>query len=125
MGIRVHMKSIGHPLVGDKKYGFERTYVARPPRIFLHAERIVFDEMPEADGLPKSREIVAGLPLDLTSFLMELVPLQELHTLGMVFEDDVQGEMYSKHHQANPYTLHENGLAIDTLDEIVQRKLLQ
>jgi 23S rRNA pseudouridine1911/1915/1917 synthase len=41
--IRVHLKSIGHPLLGDKTYGW-RPDPTRPaaPRVMLHSERIAF-----------------------------------------------------------------------------------
>jgi 23S rRNA-/tRNA-specific pseudouridylate synthase len=37
--IRVHLAGIGHPVVGDEKYGEKRT--ARP-RLALHARSIAF-----------------------------------------------------------------------------------
>lgn len=41
--IRVHLKSIGHPVLGDKTYGWKPD-PARPipPRVMLHAARIAF-----------------------------------------------------------------------------------
>jgi 23S rRNA pseudouridine1911/1915/1917 synthase len=58
--IRVHLASIGHPVVGDKLYG-------APPaeRIFLHAHRIVFTS-------PATGELVtveAPLPPELAQWL--------------------------------------------------------
>ena len=44
--IRVHMQSIGHPLVGDPVYGKKRStdaLLAAFPRQALHAERLAFD----------------------------------------------------------------------------------
>lgn len=41
--IRVHLKSIGHPLLGDKTYGWRPDpRQLAPPRVMLHAERISF-----------------------------------------------------------------------------------
>jgi tRNA pseudouridine32 synthase / 23S rRNA pseudouridine746 synthase len=39
--IRVHFYSIGHPIVGDVRYG-DRAMQARFPRLMLHARRIEF-----------------------------------------------------------------------------------
>jgi len=41
--IRVHLKSIGHPVLGDRTYGWKPDpRVPAPPRVMLHAERIAF-----------------------------------------------------------------------------------
>jgi len=41
--IRVHLKSIGHPVLGDRTYGWKPDPArATPPRVMLHAERIAF-----------------------------------------------------------------------------------
>ena len=41
--IRVHLKSIGHPVLGDATYGWRRDPRLPPvPRVMLHAERIAF-----------------------------------------------------------------------------------
>ena len=41
--IRVHMQDIGHPVVGDPKYGLEGQYVPNPlGRLCLHAYRLFF-----------------------------------------------------------------------------------
>lgn len=39
--IRVHLYSIGHPIVGDVRYG-DKQHQQRYPRLMLHAESIVF-----------------------------------------------------------------------------------
>jgi 23S rRNA pseudouridine1911/1915/1917 synthase len=40
--IRVHLHSIGHPIVGDKKYTFKEFKNIDAPRMFLHAASINF-----------------------------------------------------------------------------------
>lgn len=42
--IRVHLRSIGHTLLGDATYGWkmDSRYLAKPPRVMLHAESIGF-----------------------------------------------------------------------------------
>jgi 23S rRNA pseudouridine1911/1915/1917 synthase len=40
--IRVHLHSIGHPIVGDKKYTFKEYRDISAPRMFLHAASISF-----------------------------------------------------------------------------------
>ncbi|MDD5490141.1 MAG: RNA pseudouridine synthase [Candidatus Moranbacteria bacterium] len=40
--IRVHLHSIGHPIVGDKKYSFKEHKKKDFPRMFLHASEISF-----------------------------------------------------------------------------------
>ncbi len=52
--IRVHLSSIGHPLLGDPVYGFrERSVPAPVPRVMLHAEHLVIAHP------------ITGAPLDL------------------------------------------------------------
>lgn len=43
--IRVHMRSLGHPLVGDRLYGAPANTPGIPPpgRVFLHSHRLAFD----------------------------------------------------------------------------------
>lgn len=67
--IRVHLSSIGHPLVGDPIYG-QRKPRLQLERPFLHAARLAFDH-------PRSGERVAftsALPADLASRLDTLHP---------------------------------------------------
>ncbi len=42
--IRVHLKSMGHPILGDATYGWkpDTRIPLTPPRVMLHAEHIVF-----------------------------------------------------------------------------------
>lgn len=54
--LRVHMASIGHPILGDKVYGD----VASAPRLLLHAARLGF----EHPGNGKRMSVQAPLPVD-------------------------------------------------------------
>jgi 23S rRNA pseudouridine1911/1915/1917 synthase len=69
--IRVHLKFLGHPIVGDEKYAGRKT--ARGdrqwcPRQFLHAEYLSFDH-----PLTKQRvEFSSKLPSDLQLVMMKL-----------------------------------------------------
>jgi 23S rRNA pseudouridine1911/1915/1917 synthase len=65
--IRVHLASIGHPVVGDRIYGRRREAIAAP-RQFLHAWRLSFEH-------PMRRETMsfeAELPADLAGVLERL-----------------------------------------------------
>jgi 23S rRNA pseudouridine1911/1915/1917 synthase len=66
--IRVHLASIGHPVVGDRVYGRRRSTAIPVPRQFLHAWRLSFEH-------PVRREPMcfeAELPPDLASILDRL-----------------------------------------------------
>jgi tRNA pseudouridine32 synthase/23S rRNA pseudouridine746 synthase len=56
--IRVHFYSIGHPLVGDLRYG-DRSHQQGFPRLMLHAKRIEF-------RLPVGTEIAIEAPIPYT-----------------------------------------------------------
>lgn len=58
--IRVHLASIGHPVVGDKKYNTTDASI----RLFLHSHKISFLDM---HG--EKREFVSELPNDLKLYL--------------------------------------------------------
>ncbi len=65
--IRVHMQAIGHPVVGDSRYGGARQSLAAP-RQFLHAELLGFEHPGSGEvltfesPLPQDlRDVVAGL----------------------------------------------------------------
>jgi len=76
--IRVHLKHLGHPIVGDDTYGGARfTQVADPRhraalqrlgRLALHARRLAF--VHPSTGLPVSFE--AAVPVELETVLAEL-----------------------------------------------------
>ncbi|GIW39742.1 MAG: pseudouridine synthase [Candidatus Binatia bacterium] len=67
--VRVHLASVGHPVVGDERYGATRfPRLLAPGRHALHATRIEFDH-------PSSRERIAvesPLPDDLSRALQEI-----------------------------------------------------
>ncbi len=65
--IRVHLGAIGHPVVGDARYGGRRTPLPCP-RPFLHAERLAFDHPTTGKRLSFS----SALPADLEAVLAEL-----------------------------------------------------
>lgn len=83
--IRVHMLSIGHPLVTDSKYAEERLTSDRSwcPRNFLHTYRLAFRDVPsdqelEDHGFGEVQELVTPLPNDLTQTLQNLEPVDEI-----------------------------------------------
>ncbi|MBN2452933.1 MAG: RluA family pseudouridine synthase [Candidatus Omnitrophica bacterium] len=63
--IRIHMKAIGHPLVGESVYAFRRDFKLRFRRAALHAKRIEFTH--PASGEKLSFE--SPLPADMTDFI--------------------------------------------------------
>lgn len=76
--IRVHARHIGHPVIGDDKYGereinkaFRQVGVRR---LFLHASGLV---LPQQDGKPL--ELSAPLPQDLEDVLVRLRIREEEH----------------------------------------------
>ncbi|HET7697759.1 MAG TPA: RluA family pseudouridine synthase [Vicinamibacterales bacterium] len=78
--IRVHLNSIGHPIVGDATYGGVHRHVAddvravqRLERPFLHAARLKFTH--PADG--RVMEFESPLPHDLQSVLDDIRARQE------------------------------------------------
>ncbi|HTL69200.1 MAG TPA: RluA family pseudouridine synthase [Lacunisphaera sp.] len=67
--IRVHFKSIGHPLLGDATYGWKPDpLLPMPPRVMLHAERLVL--MHPKSG--KTLDLTAPLPKDFREMLAAL-----------------------------------------------------
>ena len=65
--IRVHMKAIGHPIVGDDRYGGGRTPV-RSPRPFLHAAELGLTHPVTGETMRWS----SPLPADLAEVLATL-----------------------------------------------------
>lgn len=72
--LRVHLKSIGHPIVGDEFYAGRKT--AREdrkwcPRLFLHAKSISFAHPVSGEKV----NVVSELPEDLQKALAQLIRL--------------------------------------------------
>ncbi len=65
--IRVHLHSIGHPVVGDALYTNKRVKRKNLGRIFLHASRLAFD-----DVSGERRTYESGLPKELQDFVSSL-----------------------------------------------------
>lgn len=65
--IRVHLASIGRPVVGDGLYGGDREGL-RSPRLWLHAAELSFDH----PGTGERLTFTAPLPDDLASVLADL-----------------------------------------------------
>lgn len=65
--IRVHLSSIGHPVVGDRRYGGRHIDLARP---FLHARELSFVHPVTGDDVTVHSE----LPADLKSVLERFTP---------------------------------------------------
>ncbi len=65
--IRVHLGAIGHPVVGDARYGGRRSPLVCP-RPFLHAEQLAFDHPSTGERLSFS----SALPADLEAVLGQL-----------------------------------------------------
>jgi 23S rRNA pseudouridine1911/1915/1917 synthase len=67
--IRVHLKSIGHPVLGDATYGWKQDpALPVPPRVMLHAEHLVFAH--PVSG--KTMDLTAPLPKDFKQMLAAL-----------------------------------------------------
>jgi 23S rRNA pseudouridine1911/1915/1917 synthase len=66
--IRVHLQTIGHPVVGDRKYGGHRQPFTGVGRFFLHAEHLEFDD--PATG--ERRTFDSALPADLEEVVSQL-----------------------------------------------------
>ncbi len=66
--IRVHLSSIGHPVVGDTMYGAKGGVLARN---FLHARRLIFSQPSNGRRIT----VIAPLPAELEAFLVRLGPL--------------------------------------------------
>jgi 23S rRNA pseudouridine1911/1915/1917 synthase len=67
--IRVHLKSLGHPVLGDATYGWKQNpALPVPPRVMLHAEHLVFTH--PVSG--KTMDLTAPLPPDFKKLLAAL-----------------------------------------------------
>jgi len=63
--IRLHLKAIGHPVIGEDKFAFKKDYTLRSNRLCLHAKAIEFKH--PITG--KDIHIEAPLPISLKNFL--------------------------------------------------------
>ena len=78
--IRVHGLSIGHPLVGDEKYGHETTYKGpKPRRLCLHAMRL---------EIPGYETIEAPLPEDMQNIVAQLRAQKADKVVASVKDDE-------------------------------------
>jgi len=68
--IRVHMKSLGHIVLGDEVYGWkpDSRLAKQPERVMLHAEHLVF----EHPVTHKTIDLRAPLPADMATLLKQL-----------------------------------------------------
>jgi len=66
--IRVHLAAIGHPVVGDSRYGGRHEPLADVPRFFLHAEHLAFTHPVTGDELAFD----SPLPEDLKGIVARL-----------------------------------------------------
>ncbi|MDR2341044.1 MAG: RluA family pseudouridine synthase [Puniceicoccales bacterium] len=76
--IRVHLASIGHPILGDRLYGFQSTWLpgVQIPRIFLHASFIRLKHPLTGSDLA----INARKSSDLQNFITSLtMPVEKKH----------------------------------------------
>jgi len=65
--IRIHFKSIGHPLVGEDKFIFRKDFALRAKRVCLHAQYLRFKH-PQTDKILTAESPLAS---DMQKFLEE------------------------------------------------------
>jgi len=65
--IRLHFRSIGHPIVGESKFIFRKDFSLRAKRLCLHAGSLAFPH--PASG--RQVQVQCGLPRDMEKFLLE------------------------------------------------------
>jgi len=65
--LRVHMASMGHPILGDKQYGKVYRSSTIPPRLFLHARRLSFKHPFSGGGF----DVEAPLPAAFVEWMEE------------------------------------------------------
>jgi len=75
--IRVHMAAIGHPVVGDARYGTPERSLGSG-RFFLHAFRLEFTHPVSGERM----EFSAPLPDDLSAFLGRLMDTEDVGVEG-------------------------------------------
>lgn len=59
--IRIHFKSIGHPLLGESKFAFRRDFKIKAKRLCLHAALLEFPHPSTNKVLRLSAELPAGM----------------------------------------------------------------
>ncbi len=66
--IRVHAASIGHPVLGDERYGIEKINnepkLRKLKRMFLHAHEITFPDLSEESATTPSQALTFTVPFD-------------------------------------------------------------
>jgi len=62
--LRVHLNAIGHPIVGDGKYGGQDAFLTGSisRKMHLHARRLIIKEPKDAQGLGGKLDVTADLP---------------------------------------------------------------
>ncbi len=65
--LRLHLKGIGHPLVGESRFAFRKDFPLRAKRAFLHAQSLSFVHPLTGRNL----RLDAALPADMTHFLQK------------------------------------------------------
>jgi 23S rRNA-/tRNA-specific pseudouridylate synthase len=70
--IRVHLASIGHPLMGDTLYGGKKTVLTGLSRQFLHARRIEV-QLPDGTWIEAESELAEDLRAILTNLGSKLI----------------------------------------------------
>ena len=63
--IRIHFKSLGHPILGEDKYAFRKDFKIKAKRLMLHAKSLEFRHPVTA----KLLRLKSSLPQDMESFL--------------------------------------------------------
>lgn len=63
--IRIHFKSIGHPLLGEDRFAFRRDFKIKAKRLCLHAKALEFKHPTTS----KTIQLNCDLPVDLKAFL--------------------------------------------------------
>lgn len=63
--IRLHLKSIGHPIVGESRFAFRRDYTLKTKRLCLHAQSLEFTH----PITKKMLHVDSKMPKDLREFL--------------------------------------------------------
>lgn len=71
--IRIHLKDIGHPIVGESVYAFRKDYKLRFKRVALHAHKIEFKHPATGEKMV----FESPLPKDMKDFLITTLSEEE------------------------------------------------